>query len=81
MQLTLLGTGCPSVNHRRLGPANLIKTKKTNVLVDCGSGVTQRLNKINISSATIDALFLTPLHSDHVIDFYQLIILHLEFIS
>lgn len=74
MQLTLLGTGCPKVDFQRFGPANLISTKKTKILVDCGSGITQRLDQINISTAEIDALFLTHLHSDHVIDLYQLII-------
>ena len=74
MELTLLGTGCPKVDYKRFGPANLISTKMTNVLVDCGSGITQRLDQINISTADIDALFLTHLHSDHVIDLYQLII-------
>ena len=74
MELTLLGTGCPKVDYKRFGPANLISTKMTNILVDCGSGITQRLDQINISAADIDALFLTHLHSDHVVDLYQLII-------
>ena len=74
MELTLLGTGCPKVDYKRFGPANLISTKMTNILVDCGSGITQRLDQINISTANIDALFLTHLHSDHVVDLYQLII-------
>ena len=74
MELILLGTGCPKVDHKRFGPANLISTKMTNILVDCGSGITQRLDQINISTANIDALFLTHLHSDHVVDLYQLII-------
>ena len=74
MELTLLGTGCPKVDFNRFGPSNLISTKKANVLIDCGSGVTQRLDQIKISTADIDALFLTHLHSDHVIDLYQLII-------
>ena len=74
MNLTLLGTGCPSVDYRRFGPSNLISTKKTKILVDCGSGVTQRLNQIKLSGANIDALLLTHLHSDHVVDLYQLII-------
>ena len=74
MELTLLGTGCPSVDYRRFGPSNLVSTKKAKILVDCGSGVTQRLNQINISGASIDALLLTHLHSDHVVDLYQLII-------
>ena len=74
MILTLLGTGCPKVDHRRFGPSNLISSKKTNILVDCGSGVTQRLEEANINTKKIDALVLTHLHSDHVVDFYQLII-------
>ena len=74
MYLTLLGTGCPSVDFKRFGPSNLISTKNTKILVDCGSGVTQRLNQINLSGSDIDVLLLTHLHSDHVIDFYQLII-------
>ncbi len=74
MQLTLLGTGCPKVDFKRYGPANLISTKSAKILVDCGSGVTQRLDQVKVSSADIDALLLTHLHSDHVVDLYQLII-------
>ena len=74
MELTLLGTGCPSVDYKRFGSANIVSTRHAKILVDCGSGVTQRLNEANISSANIDALFLTHLHSDHVVDLYQLII-------
>ena len=74
MKLTLLGTGCPSVDHKRYGPSNLVTAKKAKILIDCGSGVTQRLNKLKISSANIDALLFTHLHSDHCVDFYQLII-------
>ena len=74
MELTLLGTGCPSVDYKRCGSANIVSTRYVKILVDCGSGVTQRLNQANISSANIDALFLTHLHSDHVVDLYQLII-------
>ena len=74
MKLTLLGTGCPSVDFKRCGSSNLISTKSTKILVDCGSGVTQRLNQSKNSSVDIDALLLTHLHTDHVIDLYQLII-------
>jgi len=74
MKLTLLGTGCPSVDHKRFGPSNLITTNKAKILVDCGSGITQRLQQLKISSANIDALLFTHLHSDHAVDLYQLII-------
>ena len=74
MELTLLGTGCPSVDHKRFGPSNLVSTKNTKILVDCGSGITQRLHELGVSSADIDALLFTHLHSDHAVDLYQLII-------
>jgi len=74
MELLLLGTGCPKVDYKRFGPSSLVSTNKTKILVDCGSGVAQRLDQSKISSAKIDALFLTHLHSDHVVDLYQLII-------
>ena len=74
MKLTLLGTGCPSVDHKRFGPSNLITTNKAKILVDCGSGITQRLHQLKVSSANIDALLFTHLHSDHAVDLYQLII-------
>ena len=74
MQLILLGTGCPKVDHKRFGPSNLVFTKNTTILVDCGSGVSQRLQEAKVSTANIDALVLTHLHSDHVVDLYQLII-------
>jgi ribonuclease Z len=74
MELTLLGTGCPSVDHKRFGPSNLITTNTAKILVDCGSGITQRLHELKVSSADIDALLFTHLHSDHAVDLYQLII-------
>ena len=73
MKLTLLGTGCSSIDYKRCGSSNLVFTKKTKILIDCGSGVTQRLNQSGNSSADVDALLLTHLHTDHVIDLYQLI--------
>ena len=74
MFLTLLGTGCPSVNQYRYGPSNLIHNNNTKILIDCGSGVTQRLLDAGYDGSQIDYLLLTHLHSDHVVDFYQLII-------
>ena len=74
MKLTLLGTGCPVVSARRYGPAQWIEHDDTNVLVDCGSGVTQRMLQAGYSGRDVDAVLLTHLHSDHVIDLYQLVI-------
>ena len=73
-RLTLLGTGCPSPSSLRYGPSTLFTHKEKNYLFDCGSGVTQRLSAKGIKSSEVEILFLTHLHSDHVMDLYQLYI-------
>lgn len=74
MDVTLLGTGCPQCDPQRMGPANLVRHGGRAFLVDCGSGVTQRLVEAGTPGKAIDALLLTHLHSDHLVDFYQLVV-------
>jgi len=73
-KITLLGTGCPAVSTTRFGPATLVECGGLIVLVDVGSGVTQRLLAAGHNGADIDAVLITHLHSDHLVDLYQLII-------
>jgi ribonuclease Z len=74
MDVTLLGTGCPQCDPERLGPASLVRHGAISLLVDCGSGVTQRLVAAGSSGARLDAVLLTHLHSDHIVDLFQLVI-------
>lgn len=74
MRVTLLGTGCPPADVLRHGPATLVCAGPTRLLVDCGSGVSQRLIAAGCPGRDIDALLLTHLHSDHLVDLYQLVI-------
>jgi ribonuclease Z len=74
MELTLLGTGCPQCDPERLGPASLVRHAGRAFLIDCGSGVTQRLVAAGASGGALDAVFLTHLHSDHIVDLFQLVI-------
>lgn len=71
---TFLGTGCPVASPVRAGPAHLVSTGEAKVLVDCGSGVSQRLVAAGVRAADIDALVITHYHSDHIVDFYQLLV-------
>lgn len=71
---TFLGTGAPPVSLRRAGPAHLVEAGGTSVLIDCGSGVSQRLVAAGHAGARIDALIVTHEHSDHLVDFYQLVV-------
>ena len=67
-RVTLLGTGNPRPSIDRFGPATLVEAGDTRMLFDCGRGAAQRLFQIEGAPLlnSIDAVFLTHLHSDHV---------------
>ena len=73
-RIVLLGTGCPSPSHERFGPSTLITSRSQNILIDAGSGVTQRLSEHGLKPSDIDIILITHLHSDHIVDLYQLYI-------
>jgi ribonuclease BN (tRNA processing enzyme) len=74
LSFTFLGTGAPPVSLRRAGPAHLVRAGGTRVLIDCGAQVSHRLVEAGCPGASLDALIVTHLHSDHTVDFYQLIV-------
>jgi ribonuclease Z len=66
-EVTLLGTGYPRPRIDRFGPSILVEAGKEKLLFDCGRGAAQRLYQVKIPLAEVDALFLTHLHSDHIV--------------
>ena len=67
LTVTLLGTGTPFPSSERFGPGILIEAGDKKLLFDVGRGVTQRLFQKKIPFGKIDHVFLTHLHSDHVV--------------
>lgn len=67
MRVTLLGTGTPFPNAEQFGSAILIEAAAKKFLFDCGRGVVIRLAQIAVDPKEINGLFLTHLHSDHVV--------------
>ena len=67
LKVTLLGTGNPRPTMQRFGPSILVEAGTEKLLFDCGRGATQRLYQLNIPFADVSALFLTHLHSDHIV--------------
>ena len=67
MRVTLLGTGTPLPNSERFGSAILVEAAGKKLLFDCGRGAVIRLAQAGVNPKEIDGLFLTHLHSDHVV--------------
>ena len=64
--VTLLGTGSPIPLADRFGNSTLVEVGGQRLVFDFGRGNTIRLWQKKIKFGTIDAHFLTHLHSDHV---------------
>ena len=66
-EVIMLGVGSPPPFMNRFGAGTLIKANGKYLLIDCGRGVTQRLWQLRVPLGKVDALFVTHLHSDHVV--------------
>jgi len=66
-KVTLLGTGYPRPVMERFGPSILVEAGKEKLLFDCGRGAALRLYQLKVPFPDLTALFLTHLHSDHVV--------------
>ena len=68
IRVTLLGTGVgPPVNLEQYGAATLVEAGGLRLLFDCGRGATFRLAQAGVPIASVSRVFLTHLHSDHVV--------------
>ncbi len=72
IKVTLLGTGCPTPVMDRFGPSTLVEAGGHKFLFDAGRGALQRLRQLDIRWQDVDGLFVTHLHSDHVVGFPDL---------
>lgn len=72
IKVTLLGTGAPPPVMHRFGPSILVEAGGQKFLFDAGRGALQRLAQLKVRWQDVDAVFLTHLHSDHVIGFPDL---------
>jgi len=73
LKVTLLGTvGGPVANAQRLGISTLVTAGSEMVLVDCGRSVMTGLARLAINPASVTKVFLTHLHSDHVVGLPEL---------
>ncbi len=75
LKVILLGSGVgPRIDLLQFGPSILIEAGKQRLLFDCGRGATMRMAQMGIPHGSISRLFLTHLHSDHVLQIPDLLL-------
>ena len=72
-KVILLGTaGGPTINAERLGISTLVVAGTEQLLFDAGRGLTFGLARLSIPASTVTKVFLTHLHSDHIVSVPEL---------
>ena len=75
IKVVLLGTGVgPRINLQQYGASTLVEAGGERLLFDCGRGTTVRLSQMQIPVGSITRLFLTHLHSDHIVQIPDLLL-------
>jgi ribonuclease Z len=65
-KVTLLGTGSPRPAPDRNGPSTLVEVGGERLVFDMGRGNTVSLFRAQVPLGSIDAHFITHMHSDHI---------------
>ena len=68
MKITLLGTGAALIDPDRCHTSIAVQVGARCYLIDLGSGATRNLIAANIDPLSVEAVFLTHLHFDHIAD-------------
>lgn len=75
LKVVLLGSGMgPRVDLQQFGASTLVEAGGARLLFDCGRGATLRLTQMGVPIGTISRVFLTHLHSDHVVQLPDLLL-------
>jgi ribonuclease Z len=75
MQVILLGTASgPTFNAQRLGISTLVVAGPERLLFDAGRSLTIGMTRLAVNPVDVTKIFLTHLHSDHVISLPELLL-------
>src|SRR5664279_2597164 len=78
-RVVMLGTGNPSADPERWGPAVAVVVNDRAYLIDCGPGVVRRAAAAEkngiaaLKAKELKIVFITHLHSDHTVGYLDLI--------
>ncbi len=68
MKLIVLGSGTCVPSLKRNAPGYYLELPDKEILIDCGSGTLLQLEKAGKSYKSIDTVFITHTHPDHIAD-------------
>ena len=75
LTVVLLGTRSgPAVDAQRLGISTLVLAGPEKLLFDCGRASTTAMARLAINPADVTKVFLTHLHSDHIVSLPELVL-------
>ncbi len=75
LSVVLVGSGAVRVNPRRGGTCQVVRVGGRNLLFDCGRLAVHNMTQFGFPVESIDEVYISHLHFDHVCDLAQLILL------
>lgn len=69
IKVSLLDTRCPPPLMDRFGPSTLVGAGDQKLLFDAGRGALQRFRQLGVRWQDVGGVFLTHMHSGHVVGF------------
>ncbi|MBF0453441.1 MAG: MBL fold metallo-hydrolase [Magnetococcales bacterium] len=73
MKITILGSGTGLPSLERCAAGYLLQSDHRVDLIDCGSGILRQLEQVGVGFQSLDGLFITHTHSDHIGDLTALV--------
>ncbi|MBF0184080.1 MAG: MBL fold metallo-hydrolase [Magnetococcales bacterium] len=73
MIVTILGSGTGTPSLQRQAPAYLLEVAGSRWLIDCGSGTLLQLERLHKPFHTLDGVWITHTHADHIGDLTPLV--------
>ena len=69
LRVVILGSGTPRLDIDRFSQSILVEAGDERLLFDTGRGAAIRLSQMNVNLSSINHIFFTHLHSDHIVGF------------
>ncbi|MBN2044424.1 MAG: MBL fold metallo-hydrolase [Anaerolineales bacterium] len=76
LHVVTTGTGAPLPDPNRVGPQAVVVAGDQMLVFDTGPGSTRQLALTGLSISSVNALFLTHFHSDHISDLGEFMLQH-----